>query len=138
MSESTGRTAPPSPVPLAFLICDQVITDEVSKKRTVVGIFDTIWIGAFPTNYRPAALYVRLTDAEGAYKARIEYVQVASQKILATIEASVEVTDRLMPAEFSVPLPPIPIPSAGEYEFRLWLNDKYVHRVRFNARPKSN
>ncbi len=137
MALSQGSEGAPTPVPVAFLLCDQVISDEATKKKTIVGVFDRILLGKFPGSHSPVAVYVRVVDAEGEYKLRVEYVQVASQSVLAVVDGTVHVKDRLRAGEFFIPLPPLPIPSPGEYEFRLWMNDRYIHRVRFNAVQQS-
>lgn len=133
MVEPQRPVAPPTPVSIAFLICDQVIVDRDSNKKTIVGVFDRINVRQFPTMYAPLSLYARVIDAEGEYDVRIDYVKVADEAALARIEAKAVARDRHAPAEFSFRLPPIPIPSAGEYEFRLWMNGRYIHRVKFNA-----
>lgn len=131
MTEAEKKSSLPVPVPLAFLLCDQVITDADTKKKTLVGVFDRIWVNKFPTEHLGAALYARLIGAEGDYDIRVEYVQVDSQSILAEGTARMQVEDRHMPAEFSMVLPPLPIPSPGGYEFRLWMNERYIQRVSF-------
>lgn len=133
MTESEKKSSPPAPVPLAFLLCDRLITDADTKKKTLVGIFDRVWVSEFPTEHQGAALYARLLGAEGDYNIRIEYVQVDGQSILGEGTARMQVQDRHIPAEFSIMLPPLPIPKPGWYEFRLWMNERYIQRVGFLA-----
>ncbi len=133
MDEQTANPAP-APFPLALLLCDSVITDEDSKKKTLVGIFDRILVQKFPTAYRPLTIYARLIDAEGTYDFRVEYVQVKTDKILAQGSFSgIKVEDRLSPIEILLTLPSIPIPKPGQYEFRIWANKFYVGRISFIA-----
>ena len=123
-----------TPYPLAILLCDQIIVDERSKKKTLVGIFDLIYARQFPVGHRPLSIYVRLTDAEGQYEFRMDYVQVKTDKLLGRGEIpAVPITDRLKTHELIMEFPPIKIPEPGDYEFRLWANDRYVGRVKFAA-----
>lgn len=134
MAESGEQLSPHTPVPLAFLICDQVISDEATKKKTLVGVFDRLWAQSFPiAGYVPVTLYVRFIDAEGKYQFKIDYVKSADQRQLAQAIIEAEISDRHTAGEFAVRLPPIPVPEPGEYEFRLWANGRYLHRVRFVA-----
>jgi hypothetical protein len=123
------------PIPVAFLLCDQVITDEATKKKTLVGVFDRVWATRFPTEHRPVALYARLYDAEGEHEVRVEYVKVGEEKVLAEAKGTLRVHDRKRPVEFVITLPAIPIPEPGKYEFRLWVSGRYVQRVIFTAEP---
>ncbi|MBE9512455.1 MAG: hypothetical protein IMY77_00105 [Chloroflexi bacterium] len=123
-----------TPFPVALLLCDSVVVDERSKKKTLVGVFDNINAVSFPTTYRPITLYARLTDAEGQYSFRLDYVQVKTDQLLAKAEIpSLNIPDRLSAYEIMLEPPPIVIPEPGEYEFRLWANDRYIGRVKFRA-----
>jgi hypothetical protein len=132
MNESVKGTT--TPFALAILICDQVIVDEKSKKKTLVGVFDTINAVEFPANHPRVSIYARMTDAEGQYDFRIEHVQVKTDKLLFKGEIlGVTVPDRLKMHELVLELQNVPLPESGEYEFRLWANDKYIGRVKFIA-----
>lgn len=122
-----------SPVPVAFLVCDQVSEDRTTGKKTVVGVFGAVWVMEFPGVHGPAALYIRLIDCEGHYDCKIEFVRVSTQEIMLEIEGSMEALDRHAYVEMTVPLPRLPLPTAGEYEFRLWMNNMFVSNIRFEA-----
>lgn len=123
-----------TPYPLAILLCDQIIVDERSKKKTLVGIFDSIYAEQFPVMHRPLSVYVRLTDAEGQYEFRMDYVQIQTDNLLGqgTIPG-VSITDRLKVHELVMEFPRIEIPEPGDYEFRLWAGERYIGRAKFTA-----
>jgi len=121
------------PIPMAFLICDQVITDEATKKKTIIGVFDRIWVAKFPTNHHPIAVYARFFDAEGTFDVRVQYVKVDNESVLAEANMTMNVPQRHTAAEFAIAFPPVPIPEPGDYEFRLWINHRYVQKVGFAA-----
>lgn len=123
-----------TPYPLAILLCDQIIVDERSKKKTLVGVFDLIYARGFPIIHRPLSVYVRLTDAEGQYQFRMDYVQIKTDKLLGRAEIStISIADRLKTHELVMEFPPIEIPDQGDYEFRLWANNRYIGRAKFTA-----
>ena len=127
----------PTPVPVAFLLCDQIIVEAGSGKKTIVGVFDRIGVHQFPATHSPAWLYIRVIDCEGEYKHRIEYVQVSTQKTLAQANGTATSNNRHIYTEFVLSCPPLPLPEPGEYEFRLWLNDKFISRARVTAHMRS-
>jgi len=131
MAEPENTSIPP--ITQTFLLCDQVITDEATKKKTLVGVFDRIWVSQFPAKHSPAALYIRLFDAQGDCDIRVDYVKADDQRMLGNVTGKMQSVKRHTTVEFAIALPPIDIPSPGEYEFRLWINDHYAHRVRFVA-----
>jgi hypothetical protein len=131
MTEPADTSIPP--ITQTFLLCDLVITDEATKKKTLVGVFDRIWVSKFPAKHTPAALYIRLFDAQGDCDLRVDYVKVDDQTVLGNVTGKMQSVKRHTTVEFAIALPPIDIPAAGEYEFRLWINEIYAHRVRFTA-----
>lgn len=121
------------PVPLACLICDQVLTDENTKKKSLIGVFDHIWVGEFPTQHGPIALYARFYDAQGDYDVRVEYLKVDDQSVLGDASGNIHVAERDQTVEFAINLPSVEIPEPGKYEFRVHLNGQYFQSARFNA-----
>jgi len=124
------------PLPVSLLLCDQVISDATSGKKTLVGIFHQVKVVRFPTEYKPVSLYAQLYDGEGEYDIRIDYVNVEDQAKLAEVVGTFSVRERHKPIELAIALPPIPILKPGEYEFRLWIDNQYIQRIRFTAVPK--
>jgi len=126
--------APPMPpVPMAFLICDQVITDEATKKKTLVGVFDHIMVKQFPARHGPVALYARLFDSEGTHECGVDYIRTDTQEVLGNAKGQINVRSRNKSFEFSLNLPAIEIPEPGEYEFRLYLDNRMMHRARLTV-----
>ncbi|OGF54497.1 MAG: hypothetical protein A2Z21_07255 [Candidatus Fraserbacteria bacterium RBG_16_55_9] len=130
MPQQNDTTIPP--VPVALLLCDQIIVDELGKKKSLIGLFDRIWVGTFPTTHSPCALYFRGADAEGHFDILVQYVQSEGETTLGEVKGSLDRQER-GPIEFLITFPPIPIPNEGRYEFRLYVNGVYVHRVQFTA-----
>ena len=132
MSEMEETNSIP-PIPMAFLICDHVITDEATKKKTLVGVFDHIMVKQFPARHGPVALYARLFDTEGTHSCKVDYLRTDTQEILGNATGEINVRSRNKSFEFSLSLPAIDVPEAGEYEFRLYLDNRLMHRAHLTA-----
>lgn len=128
--------AVPTPVPVAFLVCDQILVDESTKKTTIVGIFDRVWAAQFPTAISPH-LFLRVIDCEGDYPVKLEYVQVSNQTILGEGEGRIVSTDRQRYTDLVLHWPVMPFPEPGEYEIRAWINKRFISSVRITAQPRS-
>ncbi len=76
------------PFLLAGLICDVGVVDPNSGKKSLIGIYDRIIAQSFPTQ-RVVSVYIRVTDAEGNYVFQLEFVHIASGRILATAESPI-------------------------------------------------
>jgi hypothetical protein len=124
------------PVLVAALVCDVAVTDPSTGKKNLIGIFDKINVGRFPTK-RPVSLYVKVTDAEGYYQTEIRYVQVSSGKVLAKAEGELRSNDRLASIDQIINFPPLPISKEGRYEFQIWANSLFLGSTFIDALPRS-
>ena len=125
-----------TPFLVAALICDVAVADPSTGKKTLVGIFDRVNAGKFPTQH-PMSLYLKMTDAEGYYPIEIDYVCVNDGSILAQVRGSMEAGDRTISTDIYIPFPSLPIPQEGRYEFRvkasgMFLGNAFIDAV---ARP---
>ncbi len=125
-----------SPVPtvLAMLLCDQVIVDEQTKKKSLIGVFADVNAIQFPTTLN-CAVYAKLADAEGRYKFKIRIVNLKEDTLVTEISGlEANVLDRLQPAELAMNLLGFPIVEPGKYEFQLYANDVYLSRITMQAK----
>jgi len=121
------------PVSSAFLICDQVITETGTNKKTLVGVFSAMWVPSFPATHHKVALYYRGALEAGEHEFRIDYGARGSAVVLSKVEGVLHVQDGELPTELAANLPFLRVPSAGEYEFRLWIDGAYVQRAGFRV-----
>lgn len=125
---------PPTPVLVALLVCDTAIQDSQSKKYTLVGVFSEITAHNFPAIHSSAWLYAKLIGCEGEYITRVDFARVSDQKVIISGEGNLIAHDRHASVDCAWSLPRLPLEVPGEYEFRLWMNDKFISNVRVTAR----
>lgn len=135
----TQKKAPLSkvvPVLVAVLVCDVAVMDPSTGKKNLIGIFDKVRVGKFPTT-RPVSVYMKLVDAQGYYKFEVRYVQVSSNKTLFKAEGELQAEDRLSSADMHIEFPPLPIPKQGRYEFQVWANSVFLGQTFIDAVPRT-
>lgn len=123
------------PVLVAVLACDVAVADPSTGKKNLIGLFNRVNIGSFPTQ-RPMSLYMKLADAEGYYKIEVRFVQASSDKILAKAEGELQAPDRLASVDLHIDFPPLPIPEEGRYEFQVWANSVFLGQTFVDAVPR--
>jgi len=117
------------PSVIAILICDRIIIEQASNKKSLIGVFDQLRTPQAPV-VMPFAIYARLTDAEGDYAFKAEIVYANENKPIGRIETErLHVTDRLSFVELALTIPPVPFPSFGRYELQLYGNEVYLGHV---------
>ena len=118
---------------MSLLLCDSVIVDAISQKKTLVGIFDLILAVSVPAGQK-MGLYARLTDLDGAYifKARVVCLSDSDsgEELVFGLETPMsEWSDPLQIVELALNLPPILFPKFGRYEVQLFANEIYIGRA---------
>jgi hypothetical protein len=115
----------------ALLVCDQVIEDKATNKKSIIGAFTHIWAHSFPCSHQKMGIYFCVTDAEGSYDFTLRLVNADSDTILAEAGFSVQIVDRLSITDFGLNLPVVPFPTPGRYECQLYANKEFLGRREF-------
>lgn len=104
----------------AFLVCEQVIEDSVTKKKSLIGPFTHLQAVNFPFQHSQMGLYFCLTDAEGAYHFDIDLIHLNNEQLICRAALpNVVIADRLQIYDFGINIPSLVFPAPGRYEFRL-------------------
>lgn len=110
-----------TPVLSTFLIADMVFQME-NGKWGIVGVFQDLYAPRFPTVWPRLGIFMRLTDASGAYDVVVDF-QDANGRCLGKIEGiRFEVADRLAAVDIGFTANNLLVPAKGKYFFKLKLN----------------
>jgi len=123
----------PVPTVLAMLLCDSVIVDQMTNKKSLIGVFQDLNAPVFPAQTN-CSLYVRLADAVGAYALRIRFVDLNGEVLVNEFPPiNATFTDPLAPAEVAVNIVGLQVPGEGKYEFQLYADEIYLSRITMRA-----
>ena len=118
----------------AFLVCDCVIEDSLTKKKSLIGIFTHLQALSFPFQHQPLGLYFCMTDAEGTYHFDIDLVYVTTDQLVCRAALPhIVIGDRLQITDFGINIPALVFPAPGRYEFRLRMDGHVIARKDFNV-----
>ncbi|MFH1706544.1 MAG: hypothetical protein ABIF71_01300 [Planctomycetota bacterium] len=114
------------PVPLAMVLCDGIIIDKRTEKKSLIGIFSNMVAGKFPFRAQHFSIYIALTDGHGQYEGRL----------VCTDQNGVEIFAAKGPIEFRggakavvemvYDIAGLAFPSEGTYSFALLCGDEPV------------
>jgi hypothetical protein len=126
----------PKPTVQAFLVCDQVIEDSMTKKKSLIGIFTHLQALSFPFQHQQMGLYFCLTDAEGLYHFDIDLIYLNSeQRVCRATLPNIDIGDRLQISDFGINVPLLIFPAPGRYEFRLRMEGHLIAQKDFSVMP---
>lgn len=119
-----GRAKTPLPIVKAFLVCDQIIHDAQTGKRSLVGVFHELRAERFPAVHPMLWIYANFTEARGKYKIEIQLVDVERNQVLGRGQPpEIDIPGPLQTTEISAQLRNVALPGPGTYEFHLFVND---------------
>src|SRR5690606_25446628 len=99
-------TDSPTPSIQAFLVCDTVIEDSLTKKKSLIGLFTHLQAMTFPFQHHQIGLYFCMTDAEGTYHFDIDLIHVNSDQLVCRASLpEITIGDRLQIADFGINVP---------------------------------
>lgn len=120
----------------AMLLCDSVITEVGTNKKSLIGVFENINVMKFPAFHHFLAVYIKLTEAKGTYRFRLELVNLKNNTILGKgeIPQDIAIDNPLGTHELVFNLGGLKFDAPGEYEFRIFANDKIFEQKTFLVR----
>ncbi len=122
-----------SPIGLAIVICDQIIEDKLTHKKSLIGIFNQIATPTFPCRHPRMAVFVSLTEGRGAYDVRLRMVHEETATAIGEVKGQIQFADMNMVAELNFELLNVTFPQAGLYSIEFYCDDNLVLERRFQV-----
>lgn len=134
MAEGEGAKRKPPPVCKAILLCDAVLTDPFTGKGSLIGILSQFTLPEFPGDTPPFFVYLQLTDGIGSYLLSIELRDRATDEAMYEGELmEIEFAERAVKNNIVLPMPPLPLPHPGAYDFIVFADGQEIDRQQFDA-----
>lgn len=123
----------PPPKCKAILLCDQTIIEAGTGKASLIGVFDDFVVPPVPSSTRPCTVFVQLADGIGEHSIEIEVHDLEKGTVLARGTMGIEITWKERPAKHNliIPMPPIPVSHAGEYDLVIFAGNQEIDRQKF-------
>ncbi len=130
----------PVPDVLALLVCDQIITDRLTGKQSLIGLFSKIHSRGFPTGHPQLCVYAVLTEGYGETGFRIRIVDADDERPpLVEGKGRVRFKDPRAIANLSFQFNGLMFPKPGQYRVQLYSSDELLREARLElilAKPR--
>jgi len=121
---------------ISFLVCDQVIDDKLSNKKSAIGIFNTILVPNLPAMIHRMAILASLTEISGRVELELRLVRDSDNTVVFSGKGSVDAPDPLATVDLLFAMQGIQIPEGGQYAFELLGRGEILGRRRFQVRVR--
>ena len=128
MPEPEGK---PLPDVLSMVVCDQIITDRVTGKQSLIGMFSRIHSQGFPASHPQICIYVALTEGYGEVELEIRIVDGNEERPpLVAGKGRVKFQNPRAIANLALQFHGLTFPQAGEYRVQLWAAGTLLREAR--------
>ena len=124
---------PAIPTLVSFLICDQVIDDKLSNKKSAIGIFNTVLVPKVPTAIHQMAILASLTEISGRIELEMRLVNDGDNSVLFSGKGAVDAPNPLAVVDLLFAMQGLRIPEGGHYAFELLSGGEILGRRRFQV-----
>ena len=114
-----------------MILCDQVITDVETNKKSLIGLFDHVEATTMPCTLPQLNVYLSLTDGHGPLTMAIACVGAIEGEELFRGQTDVEFADPLQVVELHFVFPHAYFPRPGEYRFQALANGHLLRERKF-------
>ncbi len=123
----------PAPDVLALIVCDQIITDRMTGKQSLIGMFSKIHARAFPASHPQLCVFVALTEGydETEFEIRIVDINDARPPIVAG-RGKVKFKDPRSIANLALQFHGLTFPEPGPYRVQIISNGELLREARLN------
>ena len=108
------------PMGLALIVCDMIIQDKQTNKRTLVGLFDRLYTSKLPCVHPSLSIFVSMTSGHGKCNCEIVCRHQNSEDIAFCVKGDVAFQNPLQVVELVFNVQGVTFREEGEY----WLEFK--------------
>jgi len=126
-------TDTPSRTGLAIVVCDQIIEDKLTNKKSLIGIFNNIGGVNFPWHHPQISVFVSLNEGRGTCTARLRIVNEATTEPVADVNGQIQFLDIHTVVELNFNLVGLVFPTPGLYSIEFYCDDALVLERRFHV-----
>lgn len=123
----------PTPVGLAMVICDQIIEDKLTSKKSLIGIFSSIGTNQFPCRHPHLSVFVSLTEGHGETAAKLCIIHDETEKVVSEISGQIKFPDMNAVVDLNFNLVGMEFPTPGLYSIEFYCDDALVLERRFHV-----
>lgn len=127
------KMPPASPSLVSLLICDQVIDDRMTNKKSAIGLFNSVLVASVPTRLHQLAVMATLTEITGRTPLRLRLMRDENNAVLMETRGHVEAPNPLAIVDLVFAMQGVPIAHTGQYAFELLTDVELLGRRRFHV-----
>jgi len=121
------------PTLVSLLICDQVIDDKFTNKKSAIGLFNRVLVPGMPATIHRIVVLASLTEITGKTPLELRLTRDSDNAVLFQSRGHVDAPNPLATVDLMFSMQGIRIPEVGQYAFELLSSGEILGRRRFQV-----
>ena len=121
----------PKLIPLGMIICDTVIQDIKTRKKSLIGIFSQINAVQVPVQHSRMSVFLILTEGNGRYVCDLRCIRDEDGTVVMKAEGAIEFKNPQQVLELVFDLNGPAFPAFGQYRFEFFAEQEPVISRKF-------
>ncbi|MCG3126084.1 MAG: hypothetical protein CHACPFDD_00913 [Phycisphaerae bacterium] len=122
-----------SPTLVSLLLCDQVIDDRLTGKKSAIGLFNMVVVPQAPIAIHQMAVLATLTELVGKVSLQLVLVRDSDNAVILESKGSITAPSPLAVVDVVFFFQGARVPSAGQYAFEVLHEGALLGRRRFQV-----
>ncbi|OGW83960.1 MAG: hypothetical protein A3C47_00235 [Omnitrophica bacterium RIFCSPHIGHO2_02_FULL_51_18] len=121
----------PNLIPLAMIICDTVIDDKKTNKKSLIGLFDNINSLKLPCVHPRLNVFIVLTEGNGEYDCALKCIKEDTNKALVELQGKIHCLNPQQKIELNFEMVGLRFTDYGNYRFDFYCNENLLVSRKF-------
>jgi hypothetical protein len=123
----------PLPIPLGMVICDMIIEDKKTGKKSLIGMFSNVSAVQVPCALSRFGVYISLTEGIGDYACSLKCVRAGDNLLIGETKGGLKFEDRSNIVEIVLEINGLTVPEFGEYRLEFYCEDGLLISRKFTV-----
>jgi hypothetical protein len=123
----------PTPTLVSLLLCDQVIDDKLTNKKSAIGLFNMIVVQQMPAVINQMAVLASLTEITGKPQLELRLMRDADEHVVFSSKGFVNAPNPLAVVDLVFGMRGVRVESPGQYAFEVLHDGDILGRRRFQV-----
>lgn len=125
----------PLPIPLSMVLCDTIIEDRKTAKKSLIGLFSTVTTAQVPCVLGRFGVFISLTEGIDEYSCSLQCVFSDDNSVIGEIKGSIKFRNRRDIVEIALDIGGINLLKFGDYRLDLYCDQSLLISRTFTVSP---
>ncbi len=126
-----------TPTMVSLIVCDQVIDDRLTNKKSAIGLFNRIMTRSEPITIPSMTVMASLTEITGQADVELRLVRDSDNESIFSTQGTIQSPSPLSVVDLVFNMQGLSLPTSGQYGFELWSETEMLGRRRFHVSVSS-